>query len=385
MNYSLSDIEFNPFKHLVHFDRIQALARGEETFPVTLELDVSSCCNHHCRWCVDPAGSHTNRLMPAESAERVLHEAEKLNVKGVVFKGGGESTLHPQLDRIMAAAAGIGFETGLVTNGSGLDNPDLRDVLVSAASYVRVSIDGPDRKSHEAIHGSRDFDAVISGIRTLVEARGERRHPVIGATFCLDYTYRHLISECVRLGSELNLDYILIRPPFTEEVGYASPDTAGQLKKLRNDILEIARNNTTTLTIFAGNWIGDREMATTTEAVNTETTPGRRDLSVQNLRYNGIEHRTGRCIASALSLIVTSEMEVYGCCCLRNIKNYSFGQIDYEKGITLQHLMTGRQRQQALEQMKAVKCLAHCTHPLNRINELIEYMSLPRKYHASFV
>lgn len=51
---SIFEIEFNPHKHLVHWDRINALVQGKDTSPVTLELDVSSICNHKCGWCVDP-------------------------------------------------------------------------------------------------------------------------------------------------------------------------------------------------------------------------------------------------------------------------------------------------------------------------------------------
>ena len=385
MSLSLAEIEFSPFKCLVYFDRIKNLAEGKEVFPVTLELDVSSYCNHHCKWCVDPEGSHTNVLMAVKAAEKILHEAAELDVKGVVFKGGGESTLHPGLDRIMATAAGLGFETGLVTNGTGLDNRNLRDVLIGTSSYVRVSIDGPDRESHEAIHGSHDFDKIIAGVRNLVGARNNRRHPVIGATFCMEYSNRHLIHECIKIGNALQLDYILIRPPFCEEVGYACVDTPQQLKTLRKEIFEAAEHHEAGMTVFAGNWIGDREMLLTEKNVKAKNELGRRDLSIKTHSCNGIEHITRRCRASALSVVVTAEQEVFGCCCLRNIPQFSFGQINYDNGITLRDVLSGQQRKRSLEKMRKANCLDHCTHPFSKVNEMIDYLSLPNKYHSSFL
>ena len=385
LSFSLSDIEFSPHKYLVHFDRIKSLAEGKEVFPVTLELDVSSYCNHQCKWCVDPEGSHTNVLMPVKTAQNILHEAAELGVKGVVFKGGGESTLHPGLEVIMETAAGLGFETGLVTNGSRLDNRSLQDVLINTASYVRISIDGPDRGSHEAIHGSQDFDRIIEGVRCLVDARNNKRHPVIGATFCLGYSYRHLIHECINIGNDLKLDYILIRPPFCEEVGYACRDTPQQLKILRKEIFQAAEQNESGMTVFAGNWIGDRELVLDENSVKEKNELGRRELSIKKCRNNGIEHITRRCRASALSLVITAQQEVFGCCCLRNIPHFSFGKINYDNGVTLLDVFSGQQRKRSLEKMRKADCLNHCTHPFSKVNEMIDYLALPYKHHSSFL
>lgn len=381
---SIFDIEFNPNKFLMHWDRINALAKGEDTAPVTLELDISSICDHRCKWCVDPPGVHSNKLMPVPVAGKILEEAKQIGVKGIVFKGGGESLLHPDSDRIIRIAGTLGFETGVVTHGGRLDNQRLLKTLVQYCSYVRISIDGPTPESRREIHGVDDFHTMAEGISKFIKTRGTKRHPIVGATFCIDYSKRSLMDKCIQLGEELCLDYVLIRPPFCEEVNFPAPHTAKEAAILRNEIQSAARKYTGKMPVMIGNWVGDKEL----EHLSPEKKTGnlaRRDMGIQQTKYNGIEHRTGRCPASPLFLVITAECEVYGCCCLRGIKEFSFGRVDYDNGLSLRSVMRGEKRKQSLTRMHNAECLRYCTHPLTKINEIIEYLSLSEKYHSSFI
>lgn len=381
---SIFDIEFNPNKHLVHWDRINALAQGKDTSPVTLELDVCSICNHNCEWCVDPPGVHSNQLMPVPIAKRIMEEAKELGVKGIVFKGGGESTLHPKFDEIIKIADKMDFEIGVVTHGGKLNNQKLLNALVQYSAYVRISIDGPTPESRKEIHGADDFYSMVKGIKKLIAIKQSKRHPIVGATFCLDYSRRFLIDKCIQLGEELCLDYVLIRPPFCEEVGFPAPYTPEEAAILRNEIRRAAENYTGEIPIMVGNWIGDKELEKL-YSKKRESDLARRDLSIRLFRYNGIEHVTKRCLASLLFIVITAECEVYGCCCLRGIKEFSFGKINSDAGISLTSIMGSERRKQCLAKMRRVECLKYCTHPLAKINELIEYLSLPEKYHSSFI
>lgn len=381
---SIFDIEFNPNKHLLHWDRINALAQGKDTSPVTLELDVSSICNHKCGWCVDPPGVHSNRLMSVQIAKRIMEEAKELGVKGIVFKGGGESTLHPEFDEIIQIADKTGFEIGVVTHGGKLNNQKLLNTLVRYCSYVRISIDGPTQESRKEIHGVDDFYQMVKGIKKFIALKQSKRHPIVGTTFCLDYSRRFLIDKCIQLGEELCLDYILIRPPFCEEVGFPAPHTLEEAAILRNEIMRAAESYTGEIHIMVGNWVGDKEIEKLPPK-KKENNLARRDLGIRQSEYNGVEHITKRCLASPLFLVVTAECEVYGCCCLRGIKEFSFGKIDYDVGISLTSIMGSEKRKQSLAKIQRVDCLKYCTHPLTKLNELIEYLSLPKKYHSSFI
>ena len=301
-------------------------------------------------------------------------------VQGIVFKGGGEPTLHPDFIELVEEARALEFKVGVVTNGSRLLTPGLAEALARCVSYVRVSIDGPTSETHQRIHGSHDFDEITAGVKRLMSLC-RTRHPIVGLSFAMDYAMISVIPETLALGERLNVDYVLIRPPFFEEVGRTSTMTRGQAAELRQALATAAQSYTGSMDVLVGTWIGDAEREATQ---NTTLDPsGRR---AHQLGANvPIEHRLGRCWASPLLAVVAADGQVYGCCNLRFLDKWSFGQVNYEQGMTLTKIWTGRRRRQMLARMHATECIAHCTHPLSRYNEIIEVLRDTEKPHSAFV
>ena len=96
---SFENVELSPYKWATHMDKLEAIARGEDVFPVTVELDLVSYCNHSCGWCVDP--EHTSYSLERTFISKLLGELDSLGIGGIVFKGGGEGTLHPSYAEIL--------------------------------------------------------------------------------------------------------------------------------------------------------------------------------------------------------------------------------------------------------------------------------------------
>jgi len=367
----LRDREFNPLKILHHVGRLRALAEGSDVAPVTVEIDPVAYCNHACGWCVDPV--HEPVRMSREVFERLVadlagFEVNGFRAEGIVFKGGGEPTLHPEFGAMVERAAAAGFAIGVVTNGSRL--VEWARVLAMWAAYVRVSIDGPTAESHEGIHHSRDFAAICEGVARLAAGR-KGRNPVIGLSFAMDADTVELDGEAIRLGERLGADYVLLRPPFFEEVGRTATMTTGQAEHVRRRLRETAAAYDGPLEVQIGEWVADSERS------------GRREASAA--RALPIEHRTGRCLASPLLAVVTAGGEVYGCCNLRALTEWSFGRLDYDAGRDLAAIWSGGQRRNSLAKMHRAECIAHCTHPLARYNEMIEVLRDQQRPHSQFV
>ena len=381
---SILNVEFNPHKYLEHWDKIQALMHGKDIYPVTLELEISSTCEHRCQWCIVPPGAHTNVQMSVPIAQKIIREAKLLGIKGIVFKGWGDCTQHPEFDRILQIAGSLEFEVGVVTHGGKLGNQKILNALVRDCAYVRITIDGPTPESRQASHGVEDFAEVISGVEKLLALRGSKRHPVIGASFCLDYAGRGLATECIQLGEKLGLDYVLIRPPYGEEIGYTLPYTPEEAVVLRKELRAAAESYSGKMPVFVVNWIGDKEL----ETYNPERRVremARGLLGLPRFKYNGIEHVTRQCQAPPLFMGIAADGDVYGCPCLKGLREFSFGRINYDEGLSLRVVSESEQRDKRLERMRKAECLNHCTHPFAKINEIIEYLSLPEKYHSSFI
>ncbi|MBU2644409.1 radical SAM protein [bacterium] len=374
---SFADIELNRYKFVSHIEKLKELARGGDVYPVTIELDMVDFCNHDCWWCVDP--NHGNNSLSPEFVSRLLQELKSLEVKGIVYKGGGEGMLHSAFAETIRDSKDLGFEVGVVTNGSRLKTA--YKAVVQSADYLRVSIDGPTEETHRRLHKSRDFLDIIEGIRQVVSYREElqNRHPIIGLSFAMDFSMLEFVRDAVEMGDDLRVDYVLLRPPFFEEVGRESSMTLEGKKELMQAFETEKATYKGTTTIMIDNWTSDTDARS---GVFSGASPRRGAYSKINV--NGIEHVTGRCHASPLLAVITAEGEVYPCCNLRFIKKWSLGKIDYTRGVGFAEIWQSERRKQVMEKIHKTECISHCTHPLSRYNEVIEYLRSPR-YHNGFV
>lgn len=378
----LREREFNPLKILHHFDRLRALAGGEDIAPVTIEIDPVAWCNHACGWCVDPEHHHTSLEWATYSQlidELTAFEVHGEQVEGIVFKGGGEPGLHPRFADMVEYAAGRGFAVGVVSNGSRLR--DHAGVLARNASYARISLDGPTQESHHRVHRSHDFDHIVQSVAELVVARGDNRHPVIGLSFALDIHGLPLAGEAITLGEHLGVDYVLLRPPFFEEVGRKPTMNPAEAATVRAELNQLAAAYRGPLELLVGHWIGDAELAACSQA--SFEASGRRDS--RSSTALPIEHRLKRCLASPLLAVVTANATLYGCCNLRALKDWQMGRLDYLAGIGFAQIWHGERRRRVLARMHRTECIRYCTHPLSRYNEMIEVLRDGKKWHSEFV
>lgn len=374
---SFEDIEMNPYKWATHIGKLEAIARGEDTYPVTVELDLVSYCNHNCQWCVDP--QHTKHSLNREFISELLEELHKVGVEGIVLKGGGEATLHPEYAKILDDIHKQGFELGIVTNGSMLEK--LYEPITKNANYVRISIDGPTHKTHRMIHNSDDFYSIVSGAKELVCERNKRaqRHPIVGISFAMDHSLLEQINVAINLGEKIGVDYVLFRPPFFEEVGRKNTMNVEQKKELFSAFERAKKAHQGNTKVHIDYWLSDVEA----QHPCTHGESPRRGKYVCK-GANGIEHITKRCLASPLMAVITADRNLYPCCNLRSLQEWSIGELNYPNGQTFNKLWKSTRRKALLERIHRIECIGSCTHPLSKYNEIIEYLRTPQ-HHRGFI
>jgi MoaA/NifB/PqqE/SkfB family radical SAM enzyme len=370
-------IEFSPYKWVHHIEKLKTLSVGGDVFPVSVELDLVSFCNHACHWCVDPC--HTKHQLSRAFVSQLLDELKQLGVSGIVLKGGGEPTLHPDFAEILREIKLKGFEVGIVTNGSNLLK--YYEAIVDNADYLRVSIDGPTAESHHDIHQSNDYAEIIEGVRAAVTLRATEkcRHPIIGLSFAMDYCKRHLVNQAIDLANTLHVDYALLRPPFFDEVGRKNTMTVEEKQVLFEFFEKAKRQNQSALKVFIDYWVSDDEAEYFSNLPNSPRRAG-----LVNSKFNGIEHVLQKCYAHPLLAVVTADQRVFPCCNLRFLVGWDVGRIDYHSGISFAEIWRGVQREQIKNKINKLECLGCCTHPMSRYNEIIAYLKSPG-YHKGFV
>jgi molybdenum cofactor biosynthesis enzyme MoaA len=111
-------------------------------------------------------------MMTEEQVATYVDEAAGLGVKEYYFTG-GEPFLHPAMERILERTLRVGPVT-VLTNGLCLDRRRCGRLarLAAAADHsldLRVSLDGLDAESNDAIRGSGTFRRVLKAISILTE------------------------------------------------------------------------------------------------------------------------------------------------------------------------------------------------------------------------
>jgi uncharacterized Fe-S cluster-containing radical SAM superfamily protein len=132
-------------------------------------------CNLACTHCFISCSptNHTHEMMRLELVQTYLREAVELGVKDFYFTG-GEPFLNPDMEKILAATLAIGPAT-VLTNGLLLDAARCARLaaLAGASTYsldLRVSLDGYDAASNDAVRGAGTFERVLAGLRNLAAA-----------------------------------------------------------------------------------------------------------------------------------------------------------------------------------------------------------------------
>ena len=346
---------FSPYKVLHHFDRLQRIVAGELVYPVTAEIDPSNRCGHRCQWCVS-AQSHTGENVEADDFRDLVLELKQLGVCSVVLKGGGEPTIHPEINDLLGACAEVGLAVGLITNGS-FPRPDTIPAILATTDWVRVSLDAASAETHRMIHGVSQFDRIANHVQQL--ARDAAR-TVIGLNFVAEPRNHHEIFAFTELARRWGADYVSIRCVFDAGVALSA---------------EIRR-----------------EMCRQAEAAKTLEDDGFRVLlgnfTDQYLDADGDQPFPFRkCLGPNLVGVIGADGEVYPCCFLRGRKDLSFGNVREQ---SFRQIWSGPRRQAAMEAVYRGACGHVCMGGMtssryNVYNEILNYLACEEKPHAEFV
>jgi len=165
-------------------------------------------CNLRCPHCIRDDVT-TVRSLPAELVLRVVDDARALLGPIIASFTGGEPLLHPEFDSLIDQLAARGVPWRMVSNGW-----HMRRImpLVDRAppQYIRLSLSGATRETHDHDRGRGSFDRVLLGLGLLTS----RQIPT-ALSLVLDRRNRHELEVAVDLAESLGamrLHLILPQP-----------------------------------------------------------------------------------------------------------------------------------------------------------------------------
>ncbi len=189
-------INKNPYmvnKLACHPDLISKLRTGDNDTLTQVHLMPSNVCNQRCSFCSYRMPDNKNssnfdyrQMLSIESIMSLIADMKRIGVKAVEVTGGGEPLAHKYKYKMFEELFNAGFDVGLVTNGTLLDD-DLANLLAPNLTWMRVSIDAATPQSYSALRNAPEhhFYAALDAISKIRQAGGHKDEFRLGVGFVM--------------------------------------------------------------------------------------------------------------------------------------------------------------------------------------------------------
>jgi MoaA/NifB/PqqE/SkfB family radical SAM enzyme len=134
---------------------------------MALDVYLTNACNLRCKYCFNLDREDAPRI-PLDDICAILKAAYERGNRYVSITG-GEPFLYKQIFDVLDFAHDQGYWINILSHGGLLDLPRIERLKNYWRLRIRVSLDGPDRQTHDLLRGEGTFDTTMEKIGLLVE------------------------------------------------------------------------------------------------------------------------------------------------------------------------------------------------------------------------
>jgi len=338
---------FNGLKCLAQADKINKILDGSMPYPTCAQVDVTNICNHHCVWCFYQSFKDRETVqMPTKKVLSLIDELHSLGVKSILFTGGGEPLMHPDICKILRYAKKLDFKIGMSTNGGMLGDVEIQNTILECNTYLRVSLDAGTDKVHSKLHGVPlgSYSKILSNIKSMNERR--TTDITIGYAFLIGNENYFDIDSAVWNAVSNGFDYIQFRPIIGSEISNEARAVADyKIKEMK------------------GLYFDFNILGTVDRFVETKTN----------------DKCFTKCRATPLITIIGADQKVYLCCQWRGNLKYVVGDISNK---SFKEVWDSEHHRKLVESIDVKKCYP-CKY--KNYNIVIEEVFVKNKMHVDFL
>lgn len=210
----MDKFKINSHKLIYHGDRVNRWLKGENVYPIYMEVSPSNACNYRCTFCAFDYRGYKLRFLEAGRFKEILSELAQLGVKSIMYAGEGEPFFHKDMPEIVNYTKEAGIDTAVATNGA-LFTPKIIEQCLGAFTWVRFSVGGGIQETYEKIHQcpKNDFDKVMGNMAYAVKTRNKSKYPcALGFQFLLLPENKDEVFSFAKLAKKAGADYLIIKP-----------------------------------------------------------------------------------------------------------------------------------------------------------------------------
>ena len=222
----MQELDFaSPYKIVHHPEKILQLKRGENVYPIQVEIHPTLACNHRCVKCITDVvhirdyqkynvTHDAPERIPFDKLKSLIEEFKSVGVKTITFSGGGDPLLYPRIHEIMDLTADSGIEFGVITNLAFTLDEALTESLKKAV-WIRVSLDAANEEDYKILHKAPTghFDLVLNNIQKL------KKTNFLGINYIVQMENYKRIAAAAQLAKDAGVNYIRFTPVYDESLG----------------------------------------------------------------------------------------------------------------------------------------------------------------------
>lgn len=208
------DIRIDSHKLIYHPESVSRWLKGENIYPVEIEISPSGACNHRCIFCaVDYIGYKPNFL----NKDIILRDIAYMSgrgLKSVVCSGEGEPFLNPEMPELANGIKAHNVDVAVSTNGVLFTKEKIQECLASF-TWVRYSIASMEKESYNKIQRGKsdDLETVKTNLLEAVKAKRDRSlKTTLGVQCLLLPDNKEYVSEMAKELREIGVDYFTVKP-----------------------------------------------------------------------------------------------------------------------------------------------------------------------------
>lgn len=162
-------------------EKYNAIREGLTYLPSYIDVELTNFCNFRCCFC--PTGTKAMKRMKGfmsdEVVDALVENVKKYNIAGVRFIRWGEPTMHPKYIEIMEKVRKAGALIHINTNGSLIDEKQIKKMLDIHLDSIKFSFQGADEGTYNEMREGGDYLKLLNTIRSFHKIRGDKEYPYI--------------------------------------------------------------------------------------------------------------------------------------------------------------------------------------------------------------
>jgi len=201
-------------KLIYHPQRVADWLRGEQIYPIEIEISPSGACNHRCVFCaVDYIGYEPN-FLDKDIILRDIRQMAGRGLKSVICSGEGEPLLNKNMPDIANGIKACGVDVAMSTNGVLLTEEKSRECL-AAFTWIRFSVASMEESSYDKIQRGHpgDLGRVKENLsRAVCVKRDLGLKTTLGVQCLLLPDNMEQLPYMAETLREIGVDYLTVKP-----------------------------------------------------------------------------------------------------------------------------------------------------------------------------